>query len=133
MNSSILLLFAIGLLVLVMGGQGMVCTQWVSMGTTLVFNKPGTCYGPEIHVSGNNWRLCCDRFGTRQLQVATHSVIEPLLPTSVQDRSLVKCTRWMTSTTTSRIALAENACEASLHAQFIDGSLCAMTCVISLV
>ena len=120
MNSLIMLTFTIAAL-LVAGGHSLMCTQWVSKDTALVFNKPGTCHGPEIHISGNNWRLCCDRLTRRQLTVHEH--IEPLIPDMSTTRSSQKCTRWMESAISSRIAIPENACNTSIYSETKDGQI----------
>ena len=122
MNPSIMLAFAVGMLLLITGAQCLVCSPWVTRETTLVYTGPsGTCYGAEIHLSGNNWRLCCDRFGRRQLSM--REPVEPLIAERAGARSFAKCTRWMDSASVSRIALAEDACSSSLISQSKDGEM----------
>ena len=121
MNPSFVVAFAVGMLLLATGGLGLMCTQWVGLDQELVFPKPVTCHGPEIHVSGNVWRLCCERVSKRQL--GERGPIEPLIPETNGARSLQKCTRWMASDMTSRIALAEDACNGSLVSQINGGQM----------
>ena len=122
MNPSFILAFAVGMLLLVTGGQCLVCTSWVHRSQTLVYTGPsGTCYGAVVHVSGDYWRLCCDRFGNRQLTIS--EPIEPFISGANGARSFEKCTRWMTAATVSRVALEENACNTSLVSQSKDGEM----------
>ncbi len=122
MNPSFIVVFAVGMLLLITGGQCPVCSPWANVNQPLIYTGPsGTCYGPEVHISGNNWRLCCDRFGKRQLSI--REPVEPLISERVGTRSFEKCTRWMTPAMTSRIALAENACNSSLVSQSKDGEM----------
>ena len=120
MNSSIILAFAIGVL-LIASAQSLLCTQWVSLNTGLIFNPPRTCHGPEIHVSGNNWRLCCQRV-TRQ-ELSLQESIEPLLPVADQNRSTLKCSRWLNPSTSPRILLAEDACSTPIFSQMKNSEM----------
>ena len=120
MRSSIVLAFAVGIL-LIAGAHCLVCTQWVSVNTALIFNQAGTCYGPEIHVSGNIWRLCCSRFSRREVGVS-----EPVVPFTVQKDKASnghKCTAWMEPAMTSRLVIAENECSQSLYSQSENGKM----------
>lgn len=122
MNPSFIVAFAVGMLLMVTGGQGLVCSPWVHKSQTLIYEGPdGTCYGPEVHLSGDNWRLCCARFGNRQLTMT--EPVEPFISARTGARSFEKCTRWMDAATVSRIALAENACNSSLVSQMEDGEM----------
>ncbi|CAF3913210.1 unnamed protein product [Rotaria magnacalcarata] len=122
MTPSFLTVLAMGMLLFITGGQCLVCSQWVTRDTTLVYTGPsGTCYGPAVHVSGNYWRLCCDRFGRRQLSMG--ETIEPFISETVGPRSFEKCTRWMTTGVDARIALAEDSCNSSLVSQSKDGEM----------
>jgi len=120
MNPSFIIAF--GMLLLATVGQSLVCTSWVHKSQTLVYTGPsGTCYAPEIHISGDNWRLCCDRFSTRSLGVP--QPVEPLLPETSGARTFRKCTRWMPSAMSSRVALARDACTTSLVSESKDGEM----------
>lgn len=119
MNSPIIFAFAIGVL-LIASSQSLMCTQWVPKNTGLTFNPPRTCHGPEIHISGNNWRLCCDRV-TRQ-ELSLQEPIEPLIPLADQTRSTLKCSRWL-EPSTSRIPLAEDACSTPIFSQMKNSEM----------
>lgn len=122
MKPSYLVALVMGMVVLVTVAQGLVCSPWVSRQTTLVYNgTAGTCYGPQVQLSGNNWRLCCTRFGQRRLSM--DEPVEPFISERVGARSFEKCTRWMAPDVNSYIPLAEGACDSSLVSQSKDGEM----------
>lgn len=121
MNPSLIVIFAVGML-LIAGGQCLVCSPWANVNQALVYKGPsGTCHRPEIHVSGNNWRLCCDSFSTRTL--GYDEPVEPLVSERTGARLHQKCTRWMDQAKASRVALARDACSTSLVSQMKDGEM----------
>lgn len=122
MNPSLIVAFAVGILLLATGGQCLICGSWMPVRNPLVcMLGPSSCYGPEVHVSGDNWRLCCNRFDNETLTIS--EPIESFNSARAGARSFEKCTQWMDAATVSRVALDENACNSSLISRIEDGEM----------